>query len=484
MDKASIQLWVAKYIETFRRFRASSEFAGLEVSNLDDMREPTQLLVVSLAALGCQPVSILLGFHIPSALEGTVHAIGPSSPSDVKRQVLALLEGDPWRQHAPVDPLLMPEGESTYAQIAAIEIAQALNTFDQRILDAAYDDPVAPRTALGKRMVPPDGFVWNFLGDFTSRKVEEEVRKTFTAPPTSRTIPSSTANRPARSDRVWFFGAPMYPLTFVGKRPLSSVEDIVERRRLSPWMMSSDALETTFDGHRVIIKEDGFVAVEVQDRGRAQLILNHIMAYLWASGVADVTTLRENELWSLHHDPTNPINRGLSVETVSVRNLSAVGASVTEAGHRLARVIPVVDMRRAIRDAEGVFGAGDASLGLLFLHQAHTSFSESDYRSAFIDAWFVLEQWVYSHWRAELAAKGRKPREIKDLEDQRNWTVATMAETLELTGVIDRQRLDALTRWRRIRNRVAHDGYSPTHDEVHGVLDLAILVFREQIGRQ
>jgi uncharacterized protein YutE (UPF0331/DUF86 family) len=58
------------------------------------------------------------------------------------------------------------------------------------------------------------------------------------------------------------------------------------------------------------------------------------------------------------------------------------------------------------------------------------------------------------------------------------------AETLELMGIIDKQCLEDITKWRRLRNKVVHDGHTPSKAESEGMLEFALKLFIESLRQQ
>ena len=106
---------------------------------------------------------------------------------------------------------------------------------------------------------------------------------------------------------------------------------------------------------------------------------------------------------------------------------------------------------------------------MTLLHDAFTAVGESKSREGILTAWIALEHWLYRQWKDALRSRGRSEGSIKRL-DQRDWTASVVAESLEMMGELTAKTLSSIHAFRKLRNKVIHEGHLPTEDEATAVV--------------
>lgn len=476
MDEQGIKDWIASYVSEFRALSTEIDRRKQRLgSNLEDFSSPVQVLVVSVSADDGAAYSLLVGFHLDSQPDGAVYVLGPLEPAEVRNVVAEFLEDEIWDEEVETERFLIPENERSLKFIIAKLVAHHLDRFDGLRVAAAYG-VVQGEPRVGSRSItPPDGFMWELHGDFTGLDAKRLVADSVEDIPQPRKAAAKVqADRPARPERLHGFGALFYPAVRIGSRPQLSVDGILGRTNVSRLRPRQRAFQGSFQGQQVIAFEDGLMTILTDVRSTALETLNLVMAFAWMSGVADTRTIRDSELIDLQMDPDRPEHTSESARLSSLRNLPIFTEQVPMTLGSLMPLIEVAQLETVIHAAEEISTDRDAVFELLMIHDGYTSLQEADYRQACIDGWLVIENWVLVTWRDLLSSNGRSKRAIKMLEGERSWTVGVMSETLELTGKITNKQLGQITKWRKLRNGIVHNGLSPSERDAEGVIDFGV----------
>ena len=482
LTNETISDWSKRYIDLFRQRWSRSRRSRLVVGNLDDMREPTQVVVACAVAASGPSFSILIGMHRASRPDKEIDVIGPCLPGELAAQAAKLLEADRWQEQLKADRFLLEVGGTTYGRVVAHEIARSLDTFDRLVLGSAYSAAEAPPHVGGKQIVPPDGFTWELYGDFTALNPADLIQQSTTRVARRKRGgqgPTQTAKPPRREAQ----GALIHPPVWIGTRPVRSIEDVLSRRSGGMWRPKDPVLTSRYGKNEVEVYQNGMVLVFTDDPSEALGALNTVMATAWLLGLTPATAIRTLDLWRISIDEANPDNFStMSEQTPRNEAMSPFGERRPE--WVPLDVVTAAEFRELLRVAYQIAGDDDLSFELRFAHEAHTSYTEGDYRRAFLDSWIVVEHWIFRLWQQQLVTKGRSRREIESLARDRNWTAAVVSETLELTGAIEQRELRQVTGWRRLRNQLVHEGAAVDRDDADQILDFVTLLIRTHANEE
>lgn len=148
------------------------------------------------------------------------------------------------------------------------------------------------------------------------------------------------------------------------------------------------------------------------------------------------------------------------------------------------RTVTFASLTRAIQVGLGILSGLPTVRGDYFLRGV-TGIARRDWGAALTNTWIVAEQVISELWRrhvieptvGEDSSRARRDQ----LNDTRTWTASARIEMLFQKGVLSKETVASLSRARRARNDLSHEGTYPTqpdalsaYDGVCGLLTVAL----------
>lgn len=133
----------------------------------------------------------------------------------------------------------------------------------------------------------------------------------------------------------------------------------------------------------------------------------------------------------------------------------------------IGALVTAVEKGRRILDAL-------PSVGGEFLLKGVTGYARRDWGTALANLWIVVEQLTSHFWTERIMDRARAGPRISGrldmLRDTRMWTISARHELLYQLNSIGDELFDSLSKARRARNALSHDGRHPDEFEVSAVL--------------
>ena len=130
---------------------------------------------------------------------------------------------------------------------------------------------------MGKQIFSNSGFTWDIYGDLRNEDpmgiidyIRRGVIRLGGAEPSPQ--PADQDRASFHSNRAPAFGTYFYPQTWVGELPAQTPHEILHGRLPAELSTQTDALHTTYKGHKVIVKHDGYITINAE---QASNILVH-----------------------------------------------------------------------------------------------------------------------------------------------------------------------------------------------------------------
>ncbi len=334
----------------------------------------------------------------------------------------------------------------------------------------------------------PGGFVWDVYGDIEKLNPKELVQKSIEN--AQRPLPEPVLHKkePPQT-RISGFGTYIYPFAWIGEMPVQTPLDIALGNIPREFIFPTKAFDVQYKGRKIIVNKDGYIGVEATSEAQAAEFLNEIFGVLWLIGI-EAYAVREFELGQISIEPSKVTIGGTTHSFVSLRSAPAFGDSYSDLRYLsyTRQKIKEEVLMESISIAENISADPFNKSALLFLLEAQTHLSSSEYRQCFVSAWLVIESWLQQEWERILDSKGVSKTRKQRLLDSTTWTAEVKSETLNLMASIETTELQNLSKMRKIRNRVVHDGYNPSQKEGQEILNLALRlfgrVFKEQFGER
>ena len=399
--------------------------------------------------------------------DGEQEVIGPIRPAKALEVLGEVLGWEHWSEGVE-DSMLrsMDDSQGSMRENLARSLHEAQRELDRYIVrHARTADTVAH---VGNKMASPGGFTWDIYGDprdlqparLLARRLGRTLRR-------KRTEQRQPEPQPIRA-----LGTHIYPHVRVGELPQRTPEELLHGDVWNVWTNFEATVTTQFRARRVVVLRDGYVAIESESVEQATSDLNQMMAAILLSGI-DVRAVRPAEVGNAMIDPTNFSIASWSLEVVSMRTATSLFGGSEAIDMEFRERVEVDVLKQAITQAEAV--SDDAYLRNLmsFLLEAHTHHESQEYRQSFVMSWLVMESWLDKRWTDQLNTMGVSGKRKARLSEGNRFTAEVKSEVLDLLGHVTPDQLSMITKHRRRRNKVVHDGYNPAHSESEEALQFA-----------
>lgn len=219
-------------------------------------------------------------------------------------------------------------------------------------------------------------------------------------------------------------------------------------------------------------------AVEYLNRCLAALLLGGIYCEALTSDSLDFGSIIDWRYVRSHRSGMSASNRfHLHIRYGQASPLEAIAL------HQ-PRTVRMAELQSAMATGLGVLGRVPAVRGDYFL-KGVTGIARRDWGAALANLWIVVEQIISELWRRHiveptLAEDGSKTRRDQ-LGDTRTWTASVRIEMLFQKDVLPKTTVTALSKARKARNDLSHEGKPPTEADarsaysgVCGLLSVAL----------
>jgi hypothetical protein len=115
-------------------------------------------------------------------------------------------------------------------------------------------------------------------------------------------------------------------------------------------------------------------------------------------------------------------------------------------------------------------------------NKAASEFANTSFSDCVLACWLQVETYLYAKLENFMLSQGSAKYNKKRREKLLKSTSSQMIELLEISGQLSQKKYDLLSKVRKIRNEVVHNGYSASHMEASSALSLLELVIKENSG--
>jgi hypothetical protein len=254
----------------------------------------------------------------------------------------------------------------------------------------------------------------------------------------------------------------------------------------SSFLLSQRAFEGDIGHSHVIVDRDGLVEIAVGSVDQAIRMLNVIFAMALLHGVPAIS-VREGEIGTIQFDPKSWMDRGFSMPISSLRTM-LYEERFSGGGH--PRITPV--MRRTIVSIESlteilqkcdkVISDNDKASELIFWLEAITHLNASEYPQSFVMSWLIIEKFLSGLWLQFLGEKKVFDKRGKKLGNPNLWSIDSVIESLNLSGMLDDNRYALLMDLKTKRNRFVHRGWNITKEYADKCIVLATSIVRDDLS--
>ncbi len=453
--------WIKKLIQNFRDgYQKLSELEKTKIGNLDNLVSPLQveIIIIQNKSLGLQnQIFIFTHFTDEPDLDIKVHEIDSNGAIE---KVQEILKDAKWQKKLPEDSSwnIKDESKKIFATIIEGSLIDSLRRFKKDVMNVVFSEYRQSQALIGtKTFITKDSFVWQGVGDIQKLEVKEIAAKIIEDAKNSAKPQPQPIQAP-QPPRIKGFGTYFYPAIYVGKRPEPSFKDRVIEPEIP--LFPKKAFDAEYKGHKVVVNNNGFIAIGIDDRNKALRMLNEIMATSLFFNLP-FYAIRDSELGDADIDPAT-----LQVGGRTMSMYASLRTALFEEEIMLKPKIDGISMPRGsreiqqeqlieiIKQAEILTKEDIVSEFLVYLLESYTYFQNSEYNQSFIMSWIIIEKYLSFRWRELLQEKGIKGKQIENLD------IDMILKTMYQSELITDEQFKLYMKMKEIRNDFVHEGKS------------------------
>jgi hypothetical protein len=452
--------WLVELISLYREELNNLPSKDIKYSTLEDLSEPSQLLVIWASDPEFQIVFITKSLKLNDKL---IEIYGPFENRNL------------------LDTLEEKISNSKIVEIIGRDKFEDSLIHALRTIQSLYDPlqgPLKPGI-YNKFLVNKDPYAvcWVVMGSLLNLD-KKEVIKSFltTIVPDNRII----FQTPPEKETLLFqgLGSYIYPPVWVGEPPKpKSLREKMFSTLFHYYSGRDIVVSETYKNTHVIVTKDGYIAVEVDNKSLAQEYINEILAVLLLRGVL-VTAVREVELGRIEITNKNELRIWNPMELRTI----ACELSVRDPSLILRVEVPQEDIKKSIKLAELLTSDERIKTLLLLYLEAYTYLWNSEYKQSLLASWIIIEDfYIRDLWEYLISKIANNERQRVD--KLKRWSMDERLEVLNIAGVLDNEKYSFLMRVKDIRNRIVHEGKSPEGKIVVDCMKFVTQIVREYVGR-
>ncbi|MBD3350920.1 MAG: hypothetical protein GF364_05485 [Candidatus Lokiarchaeota archaeon] len=250
------------------------------------------------------------------------------------------------------------------------------------------------------------------------------------------------------------FGLEINPAIWIGNIPKPTLKEKLHNTSLIRYIET--IIDTTYKKKRILIKNNGFMAIIEKDKETALNYLNEIISIMMISGI-DLRSGKENQLYDYQVDEDR------AHESTSISGLRS--------GFRIQRTkefAPITEfnldwgvikitkqhMLAILKKAENLTRTPLLSTFCKTLLDAYSHYQKSEYSQSFILSWSLLEQIINKKLQDFIYQRGVDKRRENKLD---RWNLDTKIENLSLLLLITDQDYNDIMTLKHKRNSFIHN---------------------------
>ncbi|MEK7309315.1 MAG: hypothetical protein AAB038_00675 [Planctomycetota bacterium] len=226
-------------------------------------------------------------------------------------------------------------------------------------------------------------------------------------------------------------------------------------------MWPKKSFDIEYRGCKIVVNENGFIAIGVNEKTQALKMLNEIMATALLLNIP-FYAVKELELGTAEISPDKSEIGSRSMPMhVSLRTTAFEGEFTpkqrTGYDFNITREISEEQVKETIKQAE-LFTKNETIAELLiYLLESYSYLQGSEYNQTFIMGWMVIEKFINYLWDKFLEQKSTEI--IGDRKNKlKNYTADRAVEILSLSGQINFKQYSLIIQMKNKRNRFLHKG--------------------------
>lgn len=460
--------WVKSLVLNFReKYENLSEPEKVKVNKLDNLTPPLQVevIIIKNQQMGIEH-QLFIFTHFEDKEDLEIKINGPIESQQSIENLEHILKDKKWRRKLPKGEgyLVRDEAKNEFATIIEEIFVNMLRDLKGNILASAFSKPKEfPPAIRSKTHLTEDSFVWQALEDVRKKEAKEIAIEIIEEAKKSAQVQSQSIL--PLSPGIKGFGTYLYPPIWIGKIPEPSFRKRIFETSMP--LFPNKAFDAEYKGHKIIVNENGFIAIEAGDKSQALGMLNEIMA---TALILNIPFFAIREI-DLDEAEINPKDFRISLPGIPVASPRAALFEEEwlpkrkydyifrkyDYVFRKRRELSREKLVKVIKQAEIITENEVMAKFLMHLLESYTHLQTSEYNQSFIMGWITIEKYLLFRWKDFLKEKGMVNKGKKKLKD---WTISQILEALNSAGKITGEQYGSFIKMKRKRDKFVHNGLS------------------------
>jgi len=439
----SLESWLKALIIGFREEagKLSSDQRAL-LSNLDDFSFPCQVEIFWFQnnRFGID-FQLILCQHLKNRADLEVTVNGPIPFHKAVDELGKILANEKWNQELTSDEKYFIEnGDRTIRRILEGEFLSTLEELRMYSLSLAFSESVQPVLISRKTYVTKESFAWFVRGNICLMEpmdiVKDIVGKSVSR--IQKPISKIKSDMEVPAPEIKAYGTYFYPRIWIGEIPKRTFR---EKAKKQFFPKSREHFVAEYKDVRIIIQQDGLLAIAHENKMIALDMLNEIMGVALISGLP-CFAIREPEVGEIKIEQATLAIKSSTMSLVSDRTRMA--GQLGEPSY-VSMIMPTTflltkeDIVELLNMADRIMRDAEIKKSIIFLLESYTHLQSSEYNQCFVMGWTVVERYIASLWDDFLKQRSITGKRRNKLRQGLLWTTDDIVESLNLAGSIDIQ---------------------------------------------
>ena len=478
MSENELRFWCEDLISKFKqKYSSLTDEEKNKVLFVDNLNSPLQLHVFWFQNKTSN-IDLQLFFftHSKNFEDLYIKIYPPIAFSESANKVSEILKEDIFNEN--IDPYDNKfEANLKYSEYIENKIINAFINFKNSLQIWLYRKNKSPLSISSSTSSSSPGFTWTIYGSVLNMTVESMLENIFNKLK-SVNIKKDTNQTKEIKNIKQGYGCHVYPPIWLGVRPRLTLKDKLIGTRFQQFIV--DSIYTSYKKRAIIIEKDGFIAIEEHNRKMALRLLNEIMAIAQLY-VFNFHLIRDMDLGDLKMDLGN-----YTIPSFQISGKTKRTEIYDERWKNLSEIyiwernqISSDDFKKIIQEAEKLIKNDEISNNLNLLLGAYTHYYNNEFSMSYIMCWTLIEKKLVSSYKEVISQVIKDPIQKKRLLNKKFRIIDDKIELIRIMGVISNEEYSQYMKFKKIRNRIIHEGEGAIEKETKELLDFSRILTKD-----
>ena len=492
-ERKIAQEWLRKFILTLRQELRKRPELKEGLSNLDWFLSPCQVIVLWVKHPEAQ---LFIVTHFEDIPDMEIVVYGPIEAYEYFNVAEKIASMEWWNK-----PL--PESTWVSRKIYRDSIEDWLVYFKNFLATTMFAKPMSPTRPIKLALtLSKKEFLWVITGNlFTENpsclvtEILEETERSIAQRRVQGKGEQVSTRKELKRSLIEGYGAYIYPFVWIDKAPKLTLRDKLHGAPNEVWRfkIQKEVFRTEILSTEVFIFNDGFLFIGTTDERKVLEIFELLIASMLLNNIPALTCTRIDFLKG-KYDKEKKFFEEIGGDVFTLRSWAMFSSEIIRRRCYSLRIgkekvipqnilIKIIEMARTLTKNEEIKKLS-RSWARAYTHQELGEPIE-----AFLRAWYIVEYWVEKTWEHYVMKKVKTDnKSLKETirrltKDPTYMTLDHKIRLLYIVGLLDATMYRRIVKLKDVRNKIVHDFYEPSENEVKEIFELAtqkVLSFLEK----